>query len=78
MKAPPIDPDLVSWLQELHPNRVPSPEHTDREVWMAVGRQQAIRSLELARQQSPPELPEPKHQTVAGRFLHVLSRTLHP
>jgi len=50
--APPVSKVLCDWLEETYPNKVPTIEFTDREVWVAVGVQRVIRFLrkEEARQ----------------------------
>lgn len=44
-KSPLVSPELVKWLSDVFPDRVPSVADSDREIWMAVGRQDVIRKL---------------------------------
>jgi hypothetical protein len=41
-RLPPVDPQLVEWLEAKWPNRVPDIDEADREIWAAVGRQEVI------------------------------------
>ncbi len=45
-RLPPVDPALIEWLVAKYPNCVPSLDYNDREVWIAVGRQQVIAHLQ--------------------------------
>jgi hypothetical protein len=41
-----VSRELLAWLKEKFPDRVPRLADTDREVWAAVGRQDLIRYLQ--------------------------------
>lgn len=56
---PPLDDEVIEWLQAQFPNTVPSIDARDRDVWAAVGQQQVIAqlrvlALKIARQVSGP------------------------
>ena len=42
---PPISKALVSYLQDLFPDRCPDEGMTDREVWIAAGAAKVVRKL---------------------------------
>lgn len=44
-RLPAVDPQLVEWLTRVFPDKCPDPEDTDREIWMAVGKQEVIKML---------------------------------
>ena len=44
-KLPIIEPSLLNYLDTLHPERCPSPDMTEREIWMAAGARQLVRKL---------------------------------
>lgn len=44
-KAPLITQALIDFLDRVAPDRCPTPEFTDREVWMAAGAAKLVRSL---------------------------------
>ena len=46
--APPITKELIDWLHENYPHRIPSPMSDDnRQVWFDAGVQYVVRRLEL-------------------------------
>ena len=51
-RHPPVSPLLVDHLATLYPDKVPDLGMTDREVWIAVGRQDVIRKLRQMAQPS--------------------------
>jgi len=52
-KKPPVDQSLVDWLSSVIPNRCPNIGDSEREIWIAVGRQDVIQTLRaLAKEQS--------------------------
>jgi len=44
-RYPGVTKALIEWLEATYPNRVPSLEMSDREVWIAVGEQRVISKL---------------------------------
>jgi hypothetical protein len=44
-KLPYVSPELVAYLQLIHPDKCPNPNWTEREVWMAVGAASVVRHL---------------------------------
>ena len=44
-RLPPVDSALIERLAAKYPNRVPTPDMTDREIWIAVGKQDVIAYL---------------------------------
>lgn len=44
-KKPYVSPELLTWLRNAFPNRLPEMTDMDREVWAKVGRQDVIRHL---------------------------------
>lgn len=48
---PAVSAELVEALERLYPDRCPSPDASDREIWRAVGRAEVVRFLrELSKQ----------------------------
>lgn len=43
--APSISKPLLEYLSHRYPDRCPSPEESDREVWMAAGAARVVRHL---------------------------------
>ena len=37
---------LLEFLDETFPERCPSPEHTDRQIWMQVGQRSVVKFLQ--------------------------------
>ena len=45
--APPISKELIDWLHEIYPHRIPNPISDDtRQVWFDAGVQHVVRRLE--------------------------------
>jgi len=44
-KTPGVPKELLDYLIAVYPDRCPSPEMSDREVWMAAGRASVVRKL---------------------------------
>lgn len=42
---PIITPELIEYLEEHFPDRVPDPMDPDRDIWMAVGGVRVVRHL---------------------------------
>jgi hypothetical protein len=42
---PPIDEALLKKLDEVYPEKCPSPDDSDRAIWLAVGARQVVRML---------------------------------
>lgn len=42
---PAVSIPLVESLERIYPDRCPSPDASDREIWMAVGRAQVVHFL---------------------------------
>lgn len=45
---PLVTPELVRYLDEAHPNRCPSPEMGERDIWMAAGAARVVAGLKAA------------------------------
>ncbi len=45
-RLPPVDLALIERLEAKYPNRVPTPDMTDREIWIAVGQQRVVAYIE--------------------------------
>lgn len=48
---PQVDDELIEWLQDLYPNRVPDIDSPEREVWALVGEQRVVARLVQLRDQ---------------------------
>lgn len=55
-KQPHVPQAVIDYLASIYPDRVPHASMTDREIWMAVGRQDVIRKL---RQMASSALEQP-------------------
>lgn len=51
--------DLIKQLDEIYPERCPTPDMTDREIWMVAGQRKLVTNLKarLAAQQTSEDLP---------------------
>lgn len=45
VKTPLVDDHLIAYLENMFPDRCPSPSLTDREVWMNVGKVAVVQHL---------------------------------
>lgn len=46
MKQPPVTQELLDWLRQKFPDRIPRKLVSDRELAMKIGEQRVIRKLE--------------------------------
>ena len=44
-KFPVFASDLVKWLDQMYPNRVPRMDAADREIWAYVGQRELVEGL---------------------------------
>jgi hypothetical protein len=45
LKCPPIDAELITYLETIYPDQVPNLDDTDRKVWFKVGGASVVRHL---------------------------------
>ena len=58
MKSPAIPKELVSWLNEVFPNRVPSGATSQRELGVKQGERRVIDKIESEYRRQTEDLPE--------------------
>ena len=46
MRIPPVSKELLDFLKEIYPVRMPKIDETEREIFVRVGHQEVIRTLE--------------------------------
>ena len=46
MRIPPVTQELIEFLKEIYPIRMPKLTETEREIFVRVGHQEVIRTLE--------------------------------
>jgi len=50
-RVPAVSQELVTWLEHIFPDRCPSPEDPEREIWMAAGAARVVRLLRMTHEQ---------------------------
>jgi len=45
MSLPYVDKELIEWLEKIYPDRTPSIEMTDREIWVQRGNVNVVLKL---------------------------------
>jgi len=45
MSLPYVDKELIEWLERIYPDRTPSIEMTDREIWVQRGNVNVVLKL---------------------------------
>lgn len=65
---------LIEQLDKIFPNQVPNPADTEREVWIKVGKVQAVAFLKAWRKASLEKQPL-NSATIAGRSTNHAERT---
>ena len=46
MKLPPVSKELIDFLKQIYPLRMPKVDETEREIFVRVGHHEVIRTLE--------------------------------
>ena len=46
MRIPPISKELIDFLNELYPMRMPKMDETERQIFVRVGHREVVRTLE--------------------------------
>lgn len=46
MRIPPVSKELIEFLKEVYPLRMPTMDETERQIFVRVGQQQVIKNLE--------------------------------
>jgi hypothetical protein len=44
-KEPPVSRELIAWLERAFPDKCPTEQMTDRQVWIAAGSAKVVRRL---------------------------------
>jgi hypothetical protein len=50
-RTPYIEPAVAEWLERLFPNRCPSEDDSDRQIWQAVGAQRVVQKVRAVMKQ---------------------------
>lgn len=43
---PPIDREIIAYLDWLYPEQTPNPDHSEREIWMRAGERRVVKHLQ--------------------------------